>query len=72
MSVSVVVRCDGTPDDRPSIPLGQCRSSFPSRQPLVDQAIADAVNHGWSIVGDRELCPSCTGARARRQQVNPS
>lgn len=66
MSLVLVVSCDGTPADRPSIVLGQCRASFPTQQSLRRVAVAAAVAKGWSVDGWRHLCPSCTGARAKR------
>lgn len=67
MSIAIVVCCDGTPEDRPSIPLGQCRASFPTAAPLKWMAVGQAQKKGWSLDGERNLCPSCTGARARRK-----
>lgn len=66
MTIAIVVRCDGTPADRPSIPLAECRASFPTQTEFVGLAIDQAVDHGWSRDGKRHLCPACTGARAKR------
>lgn len=65
MSLILVVSCDGTPADRPSIPLAQCRASFPTAQSNPRLAVTEAHRHGWSSEGERHLCPSCTGAKAR-------
>lgn len=60
MTLAYVVRCEGTPDVRPTIPLGQCRSAYPARATDPDLALTEARQHGWKRHGGKDLCPSCS------------
>ena len=66
MTATIVIRCDGTPADRPSIPLGQCRAALPTHQTRAVDGLDEALRHGWTVVDGRDLCPSCTRAREAR------
>lgn len=63
MSTTAMVRCDGTPDIRPTIPLGQCRAAYPARATDPHDAIVEATQHGWTSYGLKDLCPSCSRYR---------
>lgn len=57
--MTLMVRCDGTPEIRPTIPLGRCRAAYPAKAVEPVEALAEAQEHGWKSHGDKELCPSC-------------
>lgn len=60
MTVALIIRCDGTPAIRPTIPLGQCRAAYPARSLEPVAALTEAHERGWSSPGDKDLCPSCS------------
>jgi hypothetical protein len=72
VTVVLVVRCDGTPKDRDTIALENCRAFLPTRSYTVDEARTVALGEGWGIRWDPEtwpgpsklqdLCPSCVRA----------
>jgi hypothetical protein len=64
VSAVIVVKCDGTKADRPTVSLETCRGAFPTRTADRVDALEAAKRNGWSIVGlDRHLCPACTRAK---------
>lgn len=80
MSVRILIACDGTRAERPTVSLEQCRGSFPTRATTEHAARAEALAAGWSTRWDpatwpapsvqQELCPACTRAVADRSPVN--
>ena len=60
MSLTMVVRCDGTPDIRPTLPIGQCRAAYPARATDPAEAVDEAVARGWRRHRGEHLCPSCS------------
>jgi hypothetical protein len=67
MTLLVVLSCDGTPDDRPTMALGRCRAFLPL--PFADpQTLAEAtVAAGYRVHAGRYLCPAC----GRRTDTGP-
>jgi hypothetical protein len=62
MSFRVLVCCDGTPEERPTMALETCRA-FLSLAPAPEPDLALAINSaGWKV-RERDgahLCPTCT------------
>lgn len=67
--IRLIITCQGTPAERPTMTLERCRSFLPvvpQWTPLTqlidpDAAINDAYLLGWSRTpGGRDLCPDCT------------
>ena len=66
MTARLLLQCDGTPADRPTMTLERCRAFLPARAdvigpegvPLVE-ARREAAAAGWSRDDDRDLCPAC-------------
>jgi len=73
VTLRLLVQCDGTRDDRPTMALETCRAFLPvaprylpmSQTIDPDSPIDVAHEAGWSQVGGRDLCPSCTRAGNR-------
>lgn len=65
MTLRVLVTCDGTPADRPSIPLGQCRAFLPLPMLAPAELAAAANAAGYRAIGGRHLCPSCVRSAGR-------
>lgn len=59
MTTALIVRCDGTPADRPGMALERCRAFLPL--PLVGPVrLAELANAaGYRVLRDRHLCPAC-------------
>lgn len=79
MSVRVVIVCDGTKAERPTISLERCRGAFPARALDEWDALVEAKAAGWTWrrvetgpgkVVPRDLCPACSRAVAERSPVN--
>jgi len=60
VTVHLIVRCEGTTADRPTVSLEQCRGAFPSRETLPAGAQHAARQAGWTTVHGRDLCPACS------------
>jgi hypothetical protein len=70
VTVALLVRCDGTRADRPSMALERCRAFLPTSVDVWSpnhrrDAFREAGAHGWNVTRDdgRDLCPSCDRAR---------
>jgi hypothetical protein len=63
VSVRLLVVCDGTPADRPSMALETCRAYLPTGATALLGARVAALDAGWlcDLTG-RDLCPSCARA----------
>lgn len=79
MTVRLIVQCDGTPAERPTIPLGTCRAFYPTRVDVWSKdhrrdTFREAGDHGWTVDRDdaRDLCPSCTRSAALLAAPAPS
>jgi hypothetical protein len=69
MTAGIVIRCDGTPADRPGMSLERCRAFLPTRAwtPLDARALYGQPA-GWTsrLVGHdhlrrrEDLCPACS------------
>jgi hypothetical protein len=59
VSVQLLVRCDGTPDDRPGMALERCRAFLPVDRASHEGARNEATAQGWRCSLDRDLCPAC-------------
>lgn len=59
MTLALIIRCDGTPEVRPTIPLGRCRAAYPARATELFEALAEAREYGWEVRGTLHYCPSC-------------
>jgi hypothetical protein len=64
VTLLVVVSCDGTRADRPTMALGRCRAFLPL--PFVDAlTLAELTGAaGYRVDGDRVLCPACARSAA--------
>lgn len=60
MTLAFIVRCEGTPEIRYTIPLGQCRAAYPARATDPDLALQEARHHGWTKHDGKDLCPACS------------
>lgn len=65
VSWRILIRCDGTPAERPLMALETCRAflSLPADRP--DTELALALNSaGWRVREEdgKHLCPACTRA----------
>jgi hypothetical protein len=67
VTLLVVLSCDGTPADRPTMALSRCRAFLPL--PFADpQTLAQAtVAAGYRVHAGRYLCPAC----GRRTDTDP-
>lgn len=63
MTWRLLVRCEGTPADRDTIALGQCRGFLPVGDPsacTVEELVARLNAGGYRVAADgRHLCPDC-------------
>ena len=60
MTVRLLVACDGTRADRPTMALGRCRAYLPTRAATVFAARDEALAAGWHCdLAGRDLCPDC-------------
>lgn len=76
MTVALLVRCNGTPADRPGMALERCRAFRPTSATTIDAARAEAIRAGWRTRWDpatwpapsvqQDLCPACAGALAEQ------
>lgn len=60
----ILIRCDGTPAERPLMALEQCRAFLPLTPAPAEELVAAANAAGWTV-RDRDgahLCPACTRA----------
>lgn len=62
MTARILICCDGTPAERPTIATGRCRAFLPSRAGTPLDALVEAILAGWSRRGPYHLCPGCTRA----------
>lgn len=66
MTARLLLQCDGTRADRPTMTLERCRAFLPSRADVVGpegvplvEARREAAAAGWSCHDYRDLCPAC-------------
>lgn len=62
MTVRILIACQGTKADRPTVALETCRAFLPTRAGTPALAVLEAKRAGWSYRDGRDLCPSCTAA----------
>jgi hypothetical protein len=74
VSAVVLIRCDGTPADRPTMTLERCRAYLPTRaDPVGPEGVpvaaardeASRVGYAHDPATGRDLCPAC--ARSHRR-----
>jgi hypothetical protein len=71
VTLRVLVSCNGTREDRPSMALESCRAYLPIAPKYLptsgtidpDHPITRASLVGWTQDGSRDLCPACTRGR---------
>lgn len=70
MTAGIVIRCDGTPTDRPNMSLERCRAFLPTTALSPDEARhVHGKPRGWTgrwrpgpagVYRTEDLCPACS------------
>jgi len=66
VTVRLLVQCEGTRADRPTVSLERCRAALPTTETLPAGAQHAARLAGWTQHHGRDLCPACSRSRAEQ------